>query len=254
MKWRYRDVWVYYTLELDGFGSRLARPFAQYLRQAGNPPYGRCLEWCAGPGFIGVTLLRAGLIKELVLADKNPALEPWIARTRKANGLDFTFYRSDNFQDIPADERFDLVVGNPPSYCNLNPDHPLFDARRDDPRPHDPDWTIHQAFYATVRRYLRPGGELFISEVEPHAVEVVLPKTGTSIPYDLRPEEPLRAFRRMIEGGGLDFVAAESYLTSGGVTFYVVRSGMPSFLTPETSRRQTATSSQSSRPPETPLR
>ncbi len=230
MKWRYRDVWVYYAPELDGFGSRLARPFANYLRRAGNPPYGRCLEWCAGPGFLGITLLRAGLIDELVLADKNPAVEPWVARTRDTNNLNITFYRSDNFQTIPADERFDLVIGNPPSYCGLNPEHPLFAARHNDPRPHDPDWATHQEFYATVRPYLNPGAELFISEVEPHKLKVVIPSTGSPVPYDVRQEPPLDIFQRMIEGGGLDFVAAEPYFSSGGLRFYSVRSRDPSLL------------------------
>ena len=56
MKWRYRDVWVHYEPELDGYGTVLSRPFLAYLRRAGKPHYRRCFEWCAGPGFIGVTV------------------------------------------------------------------------------------------------------------------------------------------------------------------------------------------------------
>ncbi len=223
MKWRYRDVWVHYDRDLDGFGTLLARPFLAYLRRAGRPHYRRCFEWCAGPGFFGVTLLRAGLVSELVLADKNPAVAPWVARTREESGLPITYYESDNFEDVPGHETFDLVVGNPPSFSRLNPEHPKYEAVRDDLRPNDPGWRIHQAFYATVREHLNPGAELFISEVEPRQREVYLPRESP-IAYDLRHEAPLDAFQTMIAAGGLELVSVEPYVRHGGLGFYALRS------------------------------
>ncbi len=223
MKWRYRDVWVHYAPELQGGGPALARPFLAYLRHAGRPQYGRCFEWCAGPGFIGITLLRAGLVSELVLADKNPAVEPWVEKTREANGLPLTYYQSDNFRDIPEHERFDLVVANPPNYFRLNPEHPKYAALRDDPRPNDRDWRIHRQFYATVRAHLNPGAELFISEVEPFKRQVYL-AGEPSVAYDLRDEPPIAAFEKMIAAASLELVAVEPYFAMGGLTLYMLRS------------------------------
>ena len=224
MKWRYRDVWVHYDEKLDGYGTVLARPFLAYLRRTGRPHYPRCFEWCAGPGFIGVTLLRAGLVGELVLADRNPAVASWVARTREQNDLPITYYESDNFKAIPEHEKFDLVVANPPNYFRLNPEHPSYLKMRDDPRPNDPGWKIHQSFYATVRAHLNPGAELFISEVEPHHHEVYLPTVSRSIAYDVRDSEPLGEFKKMILAGGLKLLAVEFYLASGGVKLYMMRS------------------------------
>lgn len=216
-------MWVHYEPALDGVGTILARPFLAYLRHTGRRHYRRCLEWCAGPGFIGITLLRAGLVSELVLADKNPAVAPWVAKTCEANDLALTYYQSDNFQEIPAGERFDLVVANPPNYFHLNPEHPRYEELRDDPRPNDPGWRIHEAFYATVKAHLNPGAELFISEVEPYQREVYLAEESPLV-YDLRDEEPLADFERMIVAGGLELVSTEPYATIGGVNLYMLRS------------------------------
>ncbi len=223
MKWRYRDVWVHYAPELDGGGSFLARPFLAYLRRAGRARYGRCFEWCAGPGFIGVTLLRAGLVSDLVLADNNPRVAPWVDRTRDSNRLALTYYQSDNFRDVPAHERFDLVVANPPNYCRLNPEHPKYRQRRDDPRPNDRGWRIHQDFYATVTAHLNPGAELFISEVEPFKRRIYLGGKD-SVAYELRDEPPMAAFEPMIEAAGLELKSVKPYFTRGGVTLYMLRS------------------------------
>ena len=61
---------------------------------------------------------------------------------------------------------FDLVVSNPPNYFALNPAHPLYERFKDDLRPNDGGWKIHEAFYRAVSNYLTPGALLIILEIE----------------------------------------------------------------------------------------
>jgi len=68
-----------------------------------------------------------------------------VQRTITENHLEkqVSVYTSDNFAAIPKTEKFDLVVANPPNYCNLNPAHPLYERFKDDLRPNDRGWKIH---------------------------------------------------------------------------------------------------------------
>ena len=67
----FQGVKVYYTKELDGGGAGFGQDYIDFIR--GNfPPQKRIFEWCAGPGFIGFSLLAHGLCKTLCLADINP--------------------------------------------------------------------------------------------------------------------------------------------------------------------------------------
>jgi len=71
------------------------------------------LEICSGPGFLGYHLLYNKVIKELVLADKNFELEPYINQTNEYNKIEVPFYISDAFDNIPEDQ-FDIIISNPP--------------------------------------------------------------------------------------------------------------------------------------------
>jgi hypothetical protein len=61
-----------YKLHLDSGGSTFGQDFIVYLRNRRMPKQARTFEWCAGPGFIGFSLLGLGLIETLCLADINP--------------------------------------------------------------------------------------------------------------------------------------------------------------------------------------
>jgi 23S rRNA G2069 N7-methylase RlmK/C1962 C5-methylase RlmI len=77
-------------------------------------------------------------------------------RTVALNGLDgqVAVYRSDNLADIPATERWDLVVSNPPH----------FDESAQDLRSSDGGWRIHRRFFGSVGRFLAPGGVIVLQE------------------------------------------------------------------------------------------
>jgi len=118
---------------------------------------GRAYEFCAGPGFIGFSLLAAGLCDSLCLSDVNPEAVELAMETVRRNRLQdrVSVYRSADLDAVPADERWDLVVANPPHFR---------DRYANSLRHHDPDWRCHASFYARVAGYLNPGASLLVLE------------------------------------------------------------------------------------------
>src|SRR5579862_3880812 len=69
---KYRDIVVSYLPELDGGGHTFGQQYLDVVRSKVGP-VGHAFEYCAGPGFIGFSLLAHGLCDRLTLADVNPA-------------------------------------------------------------------------------------------------------------------------------------------------------------------------------------
>jgi hypothetical protein len=214
--WRYRGIDVHYHPAFDGDGTNMATSFVSFVRRrfGGDVRFGCAFEWCAGPAFIGFSLLAEGLIDRLCLADINPGAIEYARRTVHLNGLQdrVSLYVSDNMDDIPRNELFDLVVGNPPNYYAINPAHHDYHWLAGDLRPNDPGWRIHGRFYQQIGQHLRPNAYLLIEEVEPFDVRVNVPK-GNAIAWDIRPEAPIGVFTKMIREAGLTYLGAEHFHT-----------------------------------------
>lgn len=217
--WQYRAIDVHYREDLNGGGTVLAEPFVEFLRQRADRPRGDCsaFEWCAGPGFIGFALLAEKLCARLFLADINPEATACVARTVVENRLEDSvqYCTSDNFASMPPDQRFDLVVANPPNFFSINPGHPLGASFQGDRRPNDPDWNIHRAFYAGIGRYLNQGALVCVSEIEPHEDVVRIPRS-LETPFDRRRLAPHDEFKDMIAAGGLTWVETVKFATLPG--------------------------------------
>jgi methylase of polypeptide subunit release factors len=138
-------------------GARRAMEYLPLFHDLGMPRQARVFEWCAGPGFIGFALLGYGFCDTLCLADVNPEAVEACRRTVAQNRLAerVAVYHSDNLDDIPASERWDLVVGNLPHFVDISPGELRF---------HDEDWKLHRGFFATIGRFLKPGGIIVLLE------------------------------------------------------------------------------------------
>ena len=154
---RFAGVSVSYKPHLDGGGSTFGQDFIPLLRARGMPKQQRAYEWCAGPGFIGFSLLAHGLAETLCLADVNPEAVAACRRTVRTNALAdrVAVHQSDNLAGIPASERWDLVVSNPPHFVDRSPGQIRY---------HDPDWSVHRGFFGAVGRHLNPGGVIVLQE------------------------------------------------------------------------------------------
>jgi methylase of polypeptide subunit release factors len=195
---RYASVDVVYSDDLVGGGEKYGQ---DYLRLVGERlgRVERVFEWCCGPGFIGFSLLAHGLCQSLCLADINPIAVAAARETVRRNRLDdvVSVYLSDGLLEIPATERWNLVVGNPP---HSGTDRDL--GWGDDAIYKDPGWTIHRGFYSRVARFLAPGAEVVVQEN-----------------CDL---SSLESFVGMIESGGLEVVGTEHCRTDDHI--YYLRS------------------------------
>lgn len=184
--WRYvtyGGIRVHHKRYLDGGGSAFGQDYVPFLRDRGMPSQARIFEWCAGPGFIGFSLLGFGLCDTLCLADINPDAVRACRRTVVESGLAerVSVYRSNNLDDIPASESWDLVVGNPPH----------FDwAQTGERRFGDSGWNIHRRFFQSVGQFLKPGGVILVQENN----------HGSTV----------ETFRQMIEEQGFSIVLAHN--------------------------------------------
>jgi len=159
--WRrvtYGNIRVHYKDYLDGGGRGFGQDYVPFLHDLRMPEQARVFEWCAGPGFIGFSLLGYGLCETLCLADVNPdavqACRRTIADNKLANRV--SVYCSDNLDNIPSSERWDLVVGNPPHF-----DSRPFGSEK---RFADLGWNTHRRFFQSIDRFLNPGGVILIQE------------------------------------------------------------------------------------------
>lgn len=157
---RYEEIDVLWLPELDGGGRYFGQDFLPVVQHLFGRPK-RVFEFCAGPGFIGFSLLAHGLCDALVLADVNPAAVAAAEATVARNGLEdrVTVYRSEGLSQIPDGERWDLVVSNPPHFGRQRDSTPSLITD-------DLDWRLHREFYGAVARFLAPGGSVLLQENE----------------------------------------------------------------------------------------
>jgi len=159
-RWRevkYGDIRVHYKDHLDGGGRTSGLEYLPLFRDLELPRQQRIFEWCAGPGFIGFAMLGYGFCNTLCVADVNPEAIAACRRTVAENALEHkvAVYLSDNLDQIPRSEQWDLVVGNPPHFVDQAPGELRF---------YDEHWNLHRGFFTNVGRFLKPDGVIVLLE------------------------------------------------------------------------------------------
>ena len=158
-KVNYRGISVSYLPVLDGGGMTFGQQYLDVIRRRVGK-VGHVFEYCAGPGFIGFSLLAHGLCDRLTLADINPDAVKAVRNTIAENHLEgrVSVYESDCLTQIPSTERWDLVVSNPPHFDGDEKDY------KEAIRLVDPGWVIHKNFYRDVKKFLNPGASIIFQE------------------------------------------------------------------------------------------
>jgi hypothetical protein len=160
-KVRYGKIDVYYLPHLDGGGRTFGQDYVPYVKKTFGKVERIC-EFAAGPGFIGFSLLANGLCKTLCLVDINPEAIEICKKTIRENHLEdcVSVYLSDGLQSVSKEEKWDLVVSNPPHFSGVasarSKDRGLILV--------DPDWSIHKAFYRQLPYFLATNGSSFFIE------------------------------------------------------------------------------------------
>ena len=157
---RYNTIEVVYKENLHGGGIRFGQQFIPVVREKFGH-VGHIFEFCAGPGFIGFSLLANKLCDKLTLADINPEAVEVCNKTVKKNDLEsvVSTYISDCLDNIPETEKWDLVVSNPPhTFCSSE------DEYKKNIILYDPHFRIHRKFYNNIRKFLKPTGSILFQE------------------------------------------------------------------------------------------
>lgn len=170
---------VYHKKHLDGGGRKFMEKFEDFIRTRGLKA-DRLMECFAGCAFIGFHLLEKGICSRLSLLDINKEGCRMCSKTVKANGLEgVKIYNSDCLDSLPATEKYDIIVSNPPNV----PFH-----RTSNKMGEDPGFEMHRRFYEKAGKHLKEGGHTLFLE-------------NAFFTYPI-------SFYQMITENGLDFVEA----------------------------------------------
>ena len=179
---------VTYSDQTNGAGLETRFDFLNAVKRIfPNRKFKHCYEWCCGPGFFGYSLLGAEICEALFLADYfAPALEQ-ARQTATTNQLlnRVEIVQSKSWENIScAEKKFDLIIGNPPHFCLQNYYNELWTFEK---RIYiDENWQTHRDFFAGVKNYLAPDGEILLMECA----------WGSGI----------NVFAQMIDAGGLKII------------------------------------------------
>ena len=155
----YGKIKVYYLPHLESGGNTFGQDYLPVVRKLFRKVNHAC-EFGAGPGFIGFSLLAHGLCKKLTLVEINPEAVKVAKETIKRNRLQgkVSVYLSDGLSKVPAREKWDLVVSNPPHFNGKEKNY------LEDLRVYDPSWRIHERFYQGIGKHLNEGGSVLFYE------------------------------------------------------------------------------------------
>jgi len=162
---------IYTKGQDDGYGSKHWDEYINYiqLHKRNNKIY-NALEWCCGPAYFSIIMLKLGIADKMIMADIHAPLEKNINSSLKASNLynRGQFICSDNFKNIPK-QKFDLIIGNPPHF-NWEDNPPNwnnpeeYELCHEDRKFVDNNWNIHKDFFNNVNNYLKDNGDIILME------------------------------------------------------------------------------------------
>jgi methylase of polypeptide subunit release factors len=151
---------VFYHSWMDGGGTWFGQEYVDIIRDRyPGRVFERCYEWCSGPGYIGFNILDHGLCGSLCVSDVyQPAIQA-VHETIKNNKLhNVSAYATGTVSQLPENEKFDLVVANPPHFLTCPGDENYQRIAVDQ------NWTAHQEFFANIGQHLLPNGIILLQE------------------------------------------------------------------------------------------
>lgn len=164
---------VFYEESLNGGGITFGQEYIAIIKDKyPNRLFTKCYEWCCGPGFIGFSILDHGLCKSLCLSDlHDPAIqyaEITVSHLPNEFKGKVTTYLLKDIELLPDNEKFDLVVSNPPHYSIYTP--PGIDSWPEQISNNarriclDIDWESHRNFFRHIKKHLLPNGIILLQE------------------------------------------------------------------------------------------
>lgn len=164
------DVQLFFNENQNGGGSIFYKEYLDIIRQRyPERVFDNCFEWCAGPGFIGFSLLANNFCKNLYLgecydlavASCQATIDHLPDRLKTAH---CEVIQLSQISALPPHLKFDLVVGNPPWYGSSN----VYLYHESDQRikdmAFDLDWEAHKEFFNNIKSHLTDDGIIILVE------------------------------------------------------------------------------------------
>jgi hypothetical protein len=143
---------------LFGGGTVHAPDFLRVLIQLRLGPCKRLCDFCCGVGYIGFSLLARNFCSTLCCVDLNPKYIEAVETSATFNAITdrVSTYVSDGLNQVPDNERWDLVVCNPPQLL------PRVTTDSDTAVTFDPEWRLHRNFYSKLKPHMTAGGHAVV--------------------------------------------------------------------------------------------
>jgi methylase of polypeptide subunit release factors len=152
---------VFCSKNTAGGGQTFGQDFVPLLNEIyPGRIFDSCLEWCAGPGFIGISLYNSGICNKITFFEKHSEAIAQLERTKIENnfGDEFTIIHDEDVSRLIG--TYDLIVANPPHFSDEiyflrnGPKHLWLDK----------DWKVHINFFNNIKKNLSKNGVILLQE------------------------------------------------------------------------------------------
>jgi len=162
-----RKLNIFHSDGLDGGGTTYGQEYIDLIKQRySGRTFQKCYEWCSGPGYIGYGLLDHKLCETLCLSDiHDPALlyaeETKYYPPNHCESL-VDLYLLKDLSLLPKDQKFDLIVSNPPHANGFDDEDSWFS--NNNRLTSDINWEAHRNFFFNIKDHLLPDGIILLQE------------------------------------------------------------------------------------------
>ena len=173
---------IAYKANQNGGGMHFGQDYIDTLLKRYNKKFSKCYEFCSGPGYIGFSILGAGIAENLVLSDIYAPAGESVKATIDKNKIEgkVNFYLGAGVSAI-SEGNIDLVVSNPPHFLNEVPWLKHIESRI----YIDEQWKIHKEFFQNISSKISDDAIILLQEnalgSSPHDFEEMVDSAGLEI-------------------------------------------------------------------------
>lgn len=152
---------VFCSKNTSGGGQTFGQDFVPLLNEIyPNRIFNSCLEWCAGPGFIGINIYNSNLCNKITFFESNQEAISQLTQTKEHNKFTNSFNIIHGNDISLLDGKYDLIVGNPPHFSSE------IYFLRNGPKQLwlDKDWKTHINFFNNIKKNLAENGVIILQE------------------------------------------------------------------------------------------
>jgi 16S rRNA G966 N2-methylase RsmD len=164
------DFFVYYDDFMNAGGTGYVQSYPRIIRYCyPNRKFSKCLDWCAGAGFLGFRLLADEICDSVTLMDcYRPSLDAckktiYNMPNKFKNKVELV--NTDAIHKLDKKIKYDLIVGNPPGLTTKRYSQDTVTDPHEARLTIDQDWQIHKEFFKNVHSILASNGVIILQKL-----------------------------------------------------------------------------------------